>query len=187
VVGSDRYDAAVGRSPAGITFSEWALSNPSAWAYLAPIVIENDGWALFITTARGRNHAKSMLDMAQARDDWFSEVLPVNVTGAMSEEAVEQQRLEYTGIFGKEAAALHHIQKRLAFGADGAREQSLPTCSENPAVDRCPAAAGVDVKLPFAMTGLKSNRGKGSRWQRSSPTSLRLIAELRPPLVTSTA
>ena len=104
VVGSDRYDAAVGSSPAGITFSEWALSNPSAWAYLAPIVTENDGWALFITTARGRNHAKSMLDMAQTRDDWFSEVLPLNVTNAMSEEAVEQQRLEYTGIFGKEAA-----------------------------------------------------------------------------------
>jgi phage terminase large subunit len=35
---------------------------------------------------------------------WFSEVLPVNVTGAMSEAAVEQQRIEYTGIFGKEAA-----------------------------------------------------------------------------------
>src|SRR5580658_10180411 len=104
VVGSDRYDAAVGSSPAGITFSEWALSNPSAWAYLAPIVTENDGWALFITTARGRNHAKSMLDMAQTRDDWFSEILPVNVTNAMSEAAVEQQRLEYTGIFGKEAA-----------------------------------------------------------------------------------
>ena len=34
----------------------------------------------------------------------FSEVLPVNVTNAMSEEAVEQQRVEYTGIFGKEAA-----------------------------------------------------------------------------------
>src|SRR5580704_7394689 len=104
VLGSGRYDAAVGSPPYGITFSEWALSNPSAWAYLAPIVIENDGWALFITTARGRNHAKSMLDMAQTREDWFSEVLPVNVTGAMSEEAVEQQRLEYTGIFGKEAA-----------------------------------------------------------------------------------
>jgi hypothetical protein len=45
----------------------------------------------------------------------------------------------------------------------------------------------IDVKLPFALTGLKSNRRKGSRRQRSSPTSLRLIAELRPPLVTSTA
>ena len=94
----------MGSPPYEITFSEWALSNPASWAYLAPIVIENGGWALFITTARGRNHAKSMLDMAQTREDWFSEVLPVNVTNAMSEAAVEQQRLEYTGIFGKEAA-----------------------------------------------------------------------------------
>jgi phage terminase large subunit len=95
VLGSDRYDAAVGSPPYGITFSEWALSNPASWAYLAPMVIENGGWSLFITTARGRNHAKSMLDMAQTPDDWFSEVLPVNVTGAMSEEAVEEQRVEH--------------------------------------------------------------------------------------------
>ena len=51
VLGSDRYDAAVGSPPYGITFSEWALSNPAAWAYLAPIVTENGGWARFITTA----------------------------------------------------------------------------------------------------------------------------------------
>jgi hypothetical protein len=60
------------------------------WTAVNPHMIENDGWALFITTARGRNHAKSMLDMAQTREDWFSEVLPVNVTNAMSEEAVFQ-------------------------------------------------------------------------------------------------
>jgi preprotein translocase subunit SecB len=42
--------------------------------------------------------------MAQTRQDRFSEVLRVNVTGAMSEAAVEKQRVEYTGIFGKEAA-----------------------------------------------------------------------------------
>src|ERR1700748_3432508 len=65
VVGSDRFDAAVGSPPAGITFSEWALSNPAAWAYLAPILVENGGWAIFITTSRGRNHAKTMHDMAR--------------------------------------------------------------------------------------------------------------------------
>jgi hypothetical protein len=31
-------------------------------------------------------------------------VLSVDVTGAMSEAAVEQQRVDYTGIFSKEAA-----------------------------------------------------------------------------------
>jgi hypothetical protein len=133
VLGSDRYDAAVGSPPYGITFSEWALSNPASRAYLAPIVIENGGWALFITTARGRNHAKSMLDMAETRDDWFSEVLPVNVTGAMSEAAVEQQRVEYTGIFGKEAAdALidqeYTAASRRPFSAPtGARRCSSPS------------------------------------------------------------
>ena len=30
VLGSDRYDAAVGSPPYGITFSEWALSNPAS-------------------------------------------------------------------------------------------------------------------------------------------------------------
>jgi hypothetical protein len=103
VVGSDKYDSAVGSPPAGVTFSEWALSNPAAWGYLAPILVENNGWALFITTSRGRNHAKSMLDMARETPEWFSEVLTVDDTGAMSRAAVEAQRREYHGIFGEDA------------------------------------------------------------------------------------
>lgn len=103
VVGSDRYDSTVGSPPAGVTFSEWALANPAAWGYLAPILVENDGWALFITTSRGRNHAKSMLDMAREEPSWFAEVLTVTDTGAMSHEAVEIQRREYHGIFGEDA------------------------------------------------------------------------------------
>jgi hypothetical protein len=108
VVGSDRYDAAVGSSLGGIVFSEWALSNPAAYAYLSPILVESGGWAAFITTSRGRNHAKTMLDMARAEmerggNDWFAEVLTVDDTGAMSREAVEMQRREYHGIYGEEA------------------------------------------------------------------------------------
>ena len=84
------------------------------------------------TTARGRNHAKSMLDMAQTREGWFSEVLPVNVTDALSEEAVEQQRVEYMGIFGKEAAdalidqGIIAASRRPSSARTGARRCSLP-------------------------------------------------------------
>lgn len=102
VVGSDRYDSTVGSPPAGVTFSEWALANPAAWGYLAPILVENNGWALFITTARGRNHAKSMYDMARQNPSWFAEVLTIDDTKAISREAVELQRTEYHGIFGEE-------------------------------------------------------------------------------------
>lgn len=103
VVGSDNPNSLVGAPPAGIVFSEWALANPSAWAYLAPILAENGGWAAFITTPRGRNHVKSMLDMARKPDSgWFAEVLTPNETG-FPLEMVEQQRGEYHAIFGLDA------------------------------------------------------------------------------------
>jgi phage terminase large subunit len=103
VVGSDNFNSIVGSPPAGVVFSEWALANPSAWAYIAPILAENGGWACFITTPRGRNHAKSMVDMAKTRDDWFTEVLTIDDTKAISREMVESQRQEYHGIYGPEA------------------------------------------------------------------------------------
>jgi intein/homing endonuclease len=48
LVGSDNYSALVGSPPYGLVFSEWSLANPLAWAYLSPILEENNGWALFI-------------------------------------------------------------------------------------------------------------------------------------------
>src|SRR3546814_12862572 len=65
LVGSDRYNSLVGAGVAGVTFSEFALANPSAWGYIRPMLEENDGWATFITTPRGRNHAKALFDMAK--------------------------------------------------------------------------------------------------------------------------
>jgi hypothetical protein len=101
VVGSDNPNSLVGAPPAGIVFSEWALSNPSAWAYLAPILAENGGWASFITTPRGRNHAHKMLAM-RGNPDWFVEVLTPKETG-FPLELIEKQRKEYHSIFGEDA------------------------------------------------------------------------------------
>ena len=71
IIGSDRYDATVGAGVAGITYSEWALANQSAWAYHRPMLEENNGWAAFITTPRGRNHAKALFDHASNNPNWF--------------------------------------------------------------------------------------------------------------------
>ncbi|MEL7226002.1 MAG: hypothetical protein AAGL17_14415, partial [Cyanobacteria bacterium J06576_12] len=86
LIGSDRYDATVGSSPAGIVYSEWALANPSAWGYHRPMVEENNGWAAFITTPRGNNHCKAMFDMAMQSDNWFAELSTVDDTGALTPE-----------------------------------------------------------------------------------------------------
>lgn len=104
VVGSDNPDSLVGAPPAGIVFSEWALANPSAWAYLSPILLENGGWASFITTPRGNNHVKKMLEAVKDDPKWFSQVLGIRDTGAISEELVEEQRAVYVGLFGPDIA-----------------------------------------------------------------------------------
>lgn len=103
VIGSDNYDRLVGVSVAGLTSSEWALANPSSWAYLAPIVAENNGWAIFITTPRGKNHAHAMLQMARKSPDWFAEVSTVADTGAISPAIIEAQRQEYHALYGVDA------------------------------------------------------------------------------------
>jgi phage terminase large subunit len=100
IVGSDRYNALVGASIAGVVFSEWALANPSAWAYIRPMLEENGGWAAFITTPRGNNHAKAMLDMARASADWFAEVSDIHATGALTQDQAAAALAEYQAIYG---------------------------------------------------------------------------------------
>jgi len=100
IVGSDRYDALVGAGVAGVVFSEWALANPSAWAYIRPMVEENGGWAAFITTPRGNNHAKAMYDMAKGNGNWFAEVSSVRETGALGAEQLEEALTEYQALYG---------------------------------------------------------------------------------------
>ena len=57
LVGADHFDSLVGTNPVGVNFSEFALMRPAVWDYISPILNENDGWACFVTTPRGRNHA----------------------------------------------------------------------------------------------------------------------------------
>ncbi len=102
VIGSDNYDALVGTPPVGVVFSEWALSNPQAWSLIRPILAENGGWAMFITTPRGRNHAHRMHMMAEGSPDWFAERLTADQTGVFSSETLETERRELINERGEE-------------------------------------------------------------------------------------
>lgn len=111
VIGSDRYNGLVGAGVAGVVFSEWALANPSSWAYIRPMLEENGGWAAFITTPRGRNHAKSMLDMARQNPRWFAEVSPIEVTGALTPEQLVESRAEYVALYGEDLGSAQFEQE----------------------------------------------------------------------------
>jgi phage terminase large subunit len=112
-IGSDRYDATVGAGVAGITYSEWALSNPAAWAYHRPILEENNGWATFITTPRGHNHAKDMLAYAQRTPSWFAQILTVHDTHTLSEEQLSIALDEYKSLYGEDVGRAQFEQEYL--------------------------------------------------------------------------
>lgn len=77
IIGTDNYDALMGTNPVGCVFSEYALQDPAVWKYIRPILVENGGWAVFITTPRGPNHAKQLYDMAVKSDSWFCSRLDI--------------------------------------------------------------------------------------------------------------
>lgn len=114
MIGSDRYNATVGAGVMGITYSEWALANPSAWAYHRPMLEENNGWAMFITTPRGNNHAKAMYDHAQRHPDtWFSEVSSVTETHALTQEQLDESLAEYISLYGEDMGRAQFDQEYL--------------------------------------------------------------------------
>ena len=100
VVGSDNVNSLVGSSVAGMVFSEYALSNPTVWGYLSPILKENDGWAVFISTPRGDNHFHVLVETAGREAGWFGEILPAWKTGVFTEEGLEEERRLYCDLHG---------------------------------------------------------------------------------------
>lgn len=89
IAGSDNYDTLVGSSPCGIVFSEYALADPSAWAYLRPILRENKGWAIFLSTPRGENHFYRLHQHAFTEPGWFAETLTVEDTQLLSDSELQ--------------------------------------------------------------------------------------------------
>jgi hypothetical protein len=102
VLGSDNYNALVGSPPVGIVFSEWPLSDPQAWSYLAPILEENGGWAVFNGTPRGPNHGKTLFEHASRNPDWYCERLTADDTGVFTPAQLEGIESEYIGLHGED-------------------------------------------------------------------------------------
>jgi hypothetical protein len=100
VAGSDNYNSLVGASPRGVVFSEWALAKPEAWAYLRPILAENGGWALFLWTPRGRNHATRAFESRAQKTSWFCLKSPADQTEVFTPEQLEQERGELVAELG---------------------------------------------------------------------------------------
>ena len=102
VVGSDSYNRLVGSTPAGVVYSEWALANPAARAYLRPIIAENNGWQMFITTPRGRNHAYKSFTAAANDPHAFAQIVRADHSGVFTPQQLEAERNAYIQEWGED-------------------------------------------------------------------------------------
>lgn len=114
VVGSDNAQSLIGSPPIGIVVSEWASASPQAWGLLRPILAENGGWVLFITTPLGKNHVYRMFEYAKKDPDWFCEKLSVEDTGAISKDVLEDELREMQADYGAEAGLALYRQEYCA-------------------------------------------------------------------------
>lgn len=94
LIGSDNYDSLMGTNPKGCVFSEYALQDPLAFQYIRPILTANGGWALFISTPRGKNHLWQLAQIAQNSPDWFYTKLSVEDTHHIPLSEIEKERRE---------------------------------------------------------------------------------------------
>jgi len=81
----------MGTNPTGCIFSEYSLQNPNAWQFLRPILDVNKGWAIFVFTPRGQNHAKELFDNAKDpknKDIWFTQLLTVDDTSILTKQEI---------------------------------------------------------------------------------------------------
>jgi phage terminase large subunit len=119
VAGSDNYDSLVGASVAGVVLSEWSLAKPDAWTYLRPILAENGGWALFLWTPRGRNHATRAYESRAQDPEWFCVKAPASGTQVFTPEDLEREKAELVAETGsaEEGAARFATEYLVDFDA----------------------------------------------------------------------
>ncbi|WP_293907413.1 hypothetical protein [Phenylobacterium sp.] len=100
VLGSDNYNSLMGASVAGVVLSEWSLAKPDAWTYIRPILAENGGWALFLWTPRGRNHATRAFESRAKDPDWFCVKAPATATEVFTPAQLAKERAELVAELG---------------------------------------------------------------------------------------
>lgn len=101
LLGSDNYNSLVGTTPVDIVFSEAALADPNAFAFFRPILLENKGSSLHISSPRGRNHFYRQFEIAANSRRGFAQRLSAFDTDVFTEEQLEIEEREYISLYGE--------------------------------------------------------------------------------------
>jgi hypothetical protein len=95
LVGSDQPDSLVGAGIVGYVASEAALSNPAAFSFIRPMLLETNGWSMHISSPRGKNHFHKLIESNRNNPKSFITTLSAKDTGVFTLEQLKQERYEY--------------------------------------------------------------------------------------------
>lgn len=109
--GSDNFRSKIGSSLAGLVYSEWSLSDPASYGYLAPMLKENGGWCVRQGTARGENHAYKTLMSGMKDPNRFAQLVTVEDSGMNKILDMEEIKQEYIDIFGEDLGLAMYLQE----------------------------------------------------------------------------
>ena len=65
------YNKLVGINPRTIIYDEYSLQNPLAREYLTPVLVENGGREILVSTVRGQNHLHQLYKGVIDSPEWF--------------------------------------------------------------------------------------------------------------------
>lgn len=95
IIGSDSYNTSlIGTNPKFVVFSEYALQDPEAYHFVRPILNNNGGTAIFVSTPRGKNHLWELAQIAEHSPYWFYQRLTLDDTNHIPLIEVERERNE---------------------------------------------------------------------------------------------
>lgn len=93
--GAENYDAIRGMYLDGVILDEYADMHPDVWGKVVrPLLVDRNGWAIFIGTPKGSNHFYDMYVKARDNADWYAGIFKASETGVISDEELEAARSE---------------------------------------------------------------------------------------------
>jgi len=143
LIGSDNHESLMGTNPRGCVFSEYALQDAMAYQYIRPILTANGGWALFISTPRGKNHLWTLYQLSKESPDWFSYKLTLDDTKHIPMKEIEKERSE--GIMSEDMI-LQEYFTNFEMGVEGAYySKYIDRCKREEKIGTVPWESGFKV------------------------------------------
>lgn len=101
LIGSDNIDALMGTTPAGVVFSEAALADATTYAFFRPILLENKGWSIHVSSTRGKNHFYDLYKANEHSPHAFVSHISAEDTDVFTEAELDEELRTYVRLYGE--------------------------------------------------------------------------------------